>query len=149
MFQCIAIVHLSHLACFLLYSGDDLRALEFDTLKHKLLNSELKYLYTALTRARCNLWIYDEDKDKRAPMFSYFKARKLVRVSGKSSDTLGQYLCICVEYKIACSVVMIHTEVIWYMLNVFCNIITWSNATRCFVSQSAADYSSMNLSHLI
>ncbi|XP_048238473.1 TPR and ankyrin repeat-containing protein 1-like [Haliotis rufescens] len=74
-----------------LYStGNDLRALEFDTLKHKLLNSELKYLYTALTRARCNLWIYDEDTDKRAPMFEYFKARKLVRGSEKSSDTFEE-----------------------------------------------------------
>ena len=31
-----------------------------------------------LTRARVNVWIFDEDVDKRAPMFEYFKARKLV-----------------------------------------------------------------------
>ena len=55
------------------------RPLEFDPNLHKVLNSELKHLYTALTRARVNVWIFDEDIDKRAPMFEYFKARKLVK----------------------------------------------------------------------
>jgi len=54
------------------------RPLQFDPNQHKVLNSELKQLYTALTRARVNVWIFDEDLDKRAPMFQYFKARKLV-----------------------------------------------------------------------
>ena len=55
------------------------RPLEFDPNLHKVLNSELKHLYTALTRARVNVWIFDEDLDRRAPMFEYFKARKLVK----------------------------------------------------------------------
>ena len=52
----------------------------FNECEHKALNSELKFLYTAITRARCNLWIYDSNPDKRAPMFYYFQKRDLVRV---------------------------------------------------------------------
>lgn len=59
--------------------GDRPRPLAFDPNQHKVLNSELKHLYTAVTRARVNVWIFDEDRDKRAPMFEYFKARKLTR----------------------------------------------------------------------
>ena len=53
---------------------------QFNECEHKALNSELKFLYTAITRARCNLWIYDSNPDKRAPMFYYFQKRDLVRV---------------------------------------------------------------------
>ena len=56
------------------------RPLAFDQCQHKVLNSELKHLYTAITRARVNIWIFDEDLDSRAPMFEYFKAHKLVTV---------------------------------------------------------------------
>lgn len=59
--------------------GDRPRPLAFDPNQHKVLNSELKHLYTAVTRARVNVWIFDEDRDKRAPMFEYFKAHKLTR----------------------------------------------------------------------
>lgn len=59
--------------------GDRPRPLAFDPNQHKVLNSELKQLYTAVTRARVNVWIFDEDPDKRAPMFEYFKARELTR----------------------------------------------------------------------
>nr|XP_034304939.1 uncharacterized protein LOC105330431 [Crassostrea gigas]XP_034304942.1 uncharacterized protein LOC105330431 [Crassostrea gigas]XP_034304948.1 uncharacterized protein LOC105330431 [Crassostrea gigas]XP_034304950.1 uncharacterized protein LOC105330431 [Crassostrea gigas] len=59
--------------------GDRPRPLAFDPNQHKVLNSELKQLYTAITRARVNVWIFDEDPDKRAPMFEYFKARELTR----------------------------------------------------------------------
>ncbi|XP_053381233.1 TPR and ankyrin repeat-containing protein 1-like [Mercenaria mercenaria] len=55
------------------------RPLDFDPNQHKILNYELKQLYTALTRARVNVWIFDEDLDKRGPMFEYFKARNLVK----------------------------------------------------------------------
>ncbi|XP_067665651.1 TPR and ankyrin repeat-containing protein 1-like [Haliotis asinina] len=61
------------------------RPLNFDPNQHKVLNSELKHLYTALTRARVNVWIFDEDEEKRAPMFEYFKARKLVRCITEAS----------------------------------------------------------------
>ena len=47
-------------------------SIKFDERKHKSLNAELKYLYTAITRAKCNLWIYDENTDKRYPMSYYW-----------------------------------------------------------------------------
>ncbi|NXI38233.1 TRNK1 protein, partial [Galbula dea] len=47
---------------------------------YKMLNGELKQLYTAITRARVNLWIFDEDSDKRAPAFKYFIKREFVQV---------------------------------------------------------------------
>jgi hypothetical protein len=53
-----------------------------------VLNSELKYLYTALTRARVNIWIYDEDEEAAAPMSDYFKVLKLVTVI-RPSDISG------------------------------------------------------------
>lgn len=55
------------------------RPLDFDERRHKVLNSELKLLYTAITRARVNVWIFDENEKKRAPVFEYFKARRLVK----------------------------------------------------------------------
>nr|KAG5695001.1 hypothetical protein BaRGS_024184 [Batillaria attramentaria] len=55
------------------------RPLAFDPNLHKILNSELKHLYTAVTRARVNVWIFDQHEEKRGPMFEYFKARKLVK----------------------------------------------------------------------
>ena len=61
-------------------SDKRLRPLPFDEQQHKSLNSELKYLYTAITRAKCNLWIYDEHESKRLPIFDYWKCRELVRV---------------------------------------------------------------------
>ena len=56
------------------------RPLQFDDSQHKSLNSELKYLYTAITRARCNLWIYDSDEVKRRPVFDYWYRRGLIKV---------------------------------------------------------------------
>ncbi|XP_037004096.2 TPR and ankyrin repeat-containing protein 1 isoform X2 [Artibeus jamaicensis] len=47
---------------------------------HKLLNGELKQLYTAITRARANLWIFDENPEKRAPAFRYFIRGDFVQV---------------------------------------------------------------------
>ncbi len=56
------------------------RPLHFDPDVHKVLISELKHLYTAVTRARVNVWVFDEDLEARAPMFEYFKAHGLVQV---------------------------------------------------------------------
>ncbi|XP_046565525.1 TPR and ankyrin repeat-containing protein 1-like isoform X2 [Haliotis rubra] len=67
------------------------RALVFEANEHKILNSELKYLYTALTRARVNVWIFDEDEEKRAPMFEYFKARQLVRCISQTEDGNSEF----------------------------------------------------------
>ncbi|XP_033107815.1 TPR and ankyrin repeat-containing protein 1-like [Anneissia japonica] len=71
-------------------SAEQPRRLSFDPDKHKVLNSELKYLYTAISRARVNVWIFDEDTDNRRPMFQYFKARKLVSVLEAELDISEQ-----------------------------------------------------------
>ncbi|XP_071114199.1 TPR and ankyrin repeat-containing protein 1-like [Haliotis cracherodii] len=63
------------------------RPLKFDETEHKLLNSELKHLYTAVTRARVNVWIFDENEEKRGPMFEFFKAKKLVKVISEDDMT--------------------------------------------------------------
>lgn len=62
------------------------RPLDFDSEKHKVLCSELKYLYTAITRSRVNVWLYDEDEGCRLPMFDYFRRRQLVRVRSSEGD---------------------------------------------------------------
>lgn len=63
------------------------RPLEFDPDKHKVLNSEFKFLYTAITRARVNVWFFDEDEETRAPIFEYFQRLGLVRVVRMSGGT--------------------------------------------------------------
>ncbi|CAG2203732.1 TPR and ankyrin repeat-containing protein 1 [Mytilus edulis] len=68
------------------------RPLTFDPKQHKVLNSELKQLYTAITRARQNVWIFDEDKVKRRPMFEYFKALQLVDVVPEGDD-VKSFIC--------------------------------------------------------
>ena len=47
-------------------------------------------MYTAVTRAKCNLWIYDSDKKKRAPIFDYWHKRGLVEVVGKNVEGKSQ-----------------------------------------------------------
>ena len=54
------------------------RSLMFNEEQHKMLNSELKLLYTAITRARSKLWIFDCSSVKRTPIFHYFIQRGLV-----------------------------------------------------------------------
>ena len=54
--------------------------LKFDENQDKSLLSELKHLYTAITRAKCNLWVYDTDESKRLPIFDYWNRRKLVEI---------------------------------------------------------------------
>ena len=44
----------------------------------KSLNAELKHLYTAITRARSNLWIYEENAEIRMPAFYYWQMKDLV-----------------------------------------------------------------------
>lgn len=58
----------------------------------KSLLSELKYLYTAITRAKVNLWVYDSSNEKRAPAFFFWLVKKvanLVKTSvGEMKDNL-------------------------------------------------------------
>ncbi len=71
----------------------DPRSRTFDPKLHKSLNAELKYLYTAITRTKCNLWIYDSNQKARLPLFDYWYKRDLVKVvrTGSSSDIEGMY----------------------------------------------------------
>ena len=80
---------------------EESRPLEFDERQHKMLNSELKFLYTALTRAKCNLWIYDSNRAKRAPMFHYFQKRDLVKIVSVPSSGTGSEDGSTVESMIA------------------------------------------------
>ncbi|XP_047387863.1 TPR and ankyrin repeat-containing protein 1 isoform X1 [Sciurus carolinensis] len=61
-------------------SSSQSRSLMVNPEMYKLLNGELKQLYTAITRARVNLWIFDENLEKRAPAFKYFIRRDFVQV---------------------------------------------------------------------
>lgn len=54
------------------------RHLDFSLEKHKILESELKMLYTAITRARVNIFIAESDTNISRPMFEYFTRRKVV-----------------------------------------------------------------------
>ena len=54
------------------------RHLAFDAEQHKTLETELKILYTAITRARVNVFIAEMDSSLCQPMFNYFRQRKLV-----------------------------------------------------------------------
>ena len=57
------------------------RPLKFNPMEHSILLSELKHLYTALTRARCRIIVFDEDHQKRAPMFELFERSGLMKVT--------------------------------------------------------------------
>lgn len=45
--------------------GRGSRPLQFDDAVHRTLCAELKHLYTAITRARVNVWIYERDETVR------------------------------------------------------------------------------------
>ncbi len=71
-----------------MFNSSKPRPLPFDEQQHKSLAAELKYLYTAITRAKCNLWIYDAHSNNRLPMFDYWRKRGLADVikDTESSD---------------------------------------------------------------
>ena len=58
----------------------DTRSCQFHPNLNKSLNDELKRLYTAITRTKSNLWIYDSNQNLRLPMFNYWYKRNLVKV---------------------------------------------------------------------
>ena len=67
----------------------DPHPLKFEETQHKSLCAELKYLYTAITRAKHKLWIYDSDEDcSWLPMFDYWHKRGLAKVI--SVDDIGK-----------------------------------------------------------
>ena len=63
------------------------RPLSFSPNKHKILNSELKQLYTAVTRARAKVWFFDEDEENRRPVFEYFELLGLADMVTLEADT--------------------------------------------------------------
>eukprot|EP00741_Cyanophora_paradoxa_P024001 tig00021720_g23177.t1 len=58
------------------------RVKPFDPLANRLVAAELKQLYTALTRAKAAVWIFDES-DARNPMFYLFKSAEVVQIVEK------------------------------------------------------------------
>ena len=72
-------------------SRQGLRSREFDPQRDHHLQSELKYLYVAITRARRNLWIFEQDEQKRAPVFEVLRQCNLARMRASSDlDDSGQ-----------------------------------------------------------
>ncbi|MEW5318036.1 MAG: hypothetical protein WDW38_009289 [Sanguina aurantia] len=67
-------------------AGDQsmLRELAFDAEKHLLLAEELKHLYTAITRAKNNVVIFDSNEAKRQPFYNLLQRRGLARTVQKS-----------------------------------------------------------------
>ena len=60
--------------------GASPRPLKFHEKEHMALLDEFKCLYTAITRAKTTLWIYDSNSNKHLPMFDYWVKRNLVEV---------------------------------------------------------------------
>ena len=59
------------------YSTPSYLLVQFEAKLHKGLNSELKSLYTAVTRAKSKLWIYESDDTKSYPMYHYWLTREV------------------------------------------------------------------------
>ncbi|KAK9854785.1 hypothetical protein WJX84_000152 [Apatococcus fuscideae] len=76
-------------------AGSDLRPLAFDAAQHVVLSEELKHLYTAITRAKNAVVIFDSNPKKRAPFFHYLRSLKLasvvknILVDGKDASKLS------------------------------------------------------------
>ncbi|KAK3241414.1 hypothetical protein CYMTET_48820 [Cymbomonas tetramitiformis] len=64
------------------------RPLEFSEERHKVLLDELRQFYTAVTRARVNVWLYEEDQAKRAPAVDAFIRRGLVKVQDPTTTEM-------------------------------------------------------------
>jgi tetratricopeptide (TPR) repeat protein len=58
----------------------------FSVEKHSILSSELKQLYVGVTRARQDLFFFDESAELCKPMFDYWESRKLVRTVTSIGD---------------------------------------------------------------
>jgi len=67
------------------------RLIKFDSATHKILLEELRYFYTAVTRARVRVFVYDEDTEKREPMYWLLQQTELARFIGSvaEQDDLG------------------------------------------------------------
>ncbi|GKF41127.1 hypothetical protein Tco_0124469 [Tanacetum coccineum] len=61
----------------------------FTEARHRVLCSELKQLYVAITRMRQRLWICENKGELSTPMFDYWKMRGLVQIR-KLDDSVAQ-----------------------------------------------------------
>ncbi|RUS27294.1 hypothetical protein BC938DRAFT_483466, partial [Jimgerdemannia flammicorona] len=62
----------------------------FDIDKHQLLATELKMLYVACTRAKVQLWFFDESESFRQPMLDFWRSQQLVTyIPGSDSETIA------------------------------------------------------------
>ena len=105
-------------------STEEPRSLLFDEKAHKSLNAELKYLYTAITRAKCNLWVYDSDKQRRLPMFDYWHKRDSVKVVELSASEEGKYNLVFASNSTAQQ---------WRAQgDYFCKKRLWEQARKCY-----------------
>ncbi|KAH3744837.1 tRNA-splicing endonuclease positive effector [Pelomyxa schiedti] len=59
---------------------------KFDVKKHHVLCSELKHLYTAVTRTRKLLIMVDEDQQKHEPLLSFWKTKEFISVQDALSE---------------------------------------------------------------
>jgi hypothetical protein len=62
--------------------------LEQQGANRRLLCSELKKFYTAVTRARRKIWVYDDDTSNRKPITSFFRKLDLIEVIDNPSSIL-------------------------------------------------------------
>lgn len=65
------------------------RHLDFVADQQKILETELKMLYTAITRARINIFIAETNTSQSLPMFNYFQRRRVVDVVNKDLNEGG------------------------------------------------------------
>ncbi|GLI67621.1 hypothetical protein VaNZ11_011868, partial [Volvox africanus] len=66
------------------------RPLKFDERSHVLLAEELKHLYTALTRAKNNVVIFDRNPTKRAPFYHLLQSLGIARAVHRTLLEDGQ-----------------------------------------------------------
>ncbi len=59
------------------------RTLEFDPKRHVVLAEELKHLYTAITRAKNNVIIFDSNPRRREPFYHLLQRLGLARTVKK------------------------------------------------------------------
>jgi len=78
--------------CYEWHDIEDLketRHLDFQRESHKVLESELKILYTAITRARVNMFVAEDDMKAAKPMYNYFLRRGAVETVDKNSKDIS------------------------------------------------------------
>lgn len=66
---------------------DYVHPVQFNSTYHKSLCSELKMLYTVVTRAKRHIWIYEDKQPNDLPMLEYWYRRDLVEVMTEPSDS--------------------------------------------------------------